>query len=163
MYPGILTPPIMYIHTFIVSLTQEFGWVGMPSLESLAPVLGDPATDYTIMSPNMQARENTIVGQQKVANMVKFNFGAYADPYLDVSSTNSFRRAIHMSMVAHSDCLRAGNGCNVHLRARTHTHSPTHTHSLTHSLTHSTTHSLTHSLTRSSRGRPDSRTGGRTC
>ena len=105
----------MYIHTFIVSLTQEFGWVGMPSLESLAPVLGDPTTDYTIMSPNMQARQNSAIQQQKVANMVKFNFGAYADPYLDVSSTNSFRRAIHMSMVAHSDCLRAGNGCNAHV------------------------------------------------
>ena len=37
---------------------SEFGWIGMPSLESLSPYLREELGDYTMMSPAMVARQN---------------------------------------------------------------------------------------------------------
>ena len=77
------------------------------SLETLAPVLGAPEEDYTLLSAAMQARANRIVPQARLAARVRWNFGAYADPHLNRSDTASFRRVIHLSMLAQADCLRA--------------------------------------------------------
>ena len=93
-----------YLDTVFAS---EFGWIGMPSLESLSPYLSSELGDYTVMSPAMVARQNHIVQQRTVANMVEWNMGALSAPYITASDAESFRRVIHMSQVAQADCLRA--------------------------------------------------------
>ena len=86
---------------------SEFGWIGMPSLESLSPYLSAELGDYSIMSPAMVARQNRIVQQRTVTNMVEWNMGGLSEPYITASDADSFRRVIHMSQVAQADCLRA--------------------------------------------------------
>jgi beta-mannosidase len=44
-----------YMETVFAS---EFGWIGMPSLESLSPYLSAELGDYNMMSPAMVARQN---------------------------------------------------------------------------------------------------------
>jgi beta-mannosidase len=80
----------------------------MPSLESLAPVLGSPESgDYTLLSAGVAVRQNRIVHMYKVQNLVQWMFGAWATPYLNTSDIDAFRRVIHMSQLAQSGCLRA--------------------------------------------------------
>jgi beta-mannosidase len=89
------------------SFASEFGWIGMPSLESLVPVLGTPAEDYTMHSKAMVDRQNRITPIATSENQVIYNFGQHVAPYINVSSSGAFRRVIHMSMVVQSDCLSA--------------------------------------------------------
>jgi hypothetical protein len=89
------------------SFASEFGWIGMPSLESLSPFLGSPSEDYTMTSAAMLARQNRITPITTSANQVKWNFGEKAAPYINQPDRDSFRRVIHMSMLAQSDCLSA--------------------------------------------------------
>jgi hypothetical protein len=84
---------------------SEFGWVGAPSFETLAPVL-TPA-DYTLTSPAMAHHGNTFITMDAVRNSVLFNFGPFAAPHVDVPSAPAFRRALHFSMLAQADCIRA--------------------------------------------------------
>ena len=84
---------------------SEFGWVGAPSFETLAPVLS-PA-DYTLTSPAMAHHGNTFITMDAVRNSVLFNFGPFAAPFVDVPSAPAFRRALHFSMLAQADCIRA--------------------------------------------------------
>ena len=84
---------------------SEFGWVGAPSFETLQPYL--PPTDYTLTSPAMAHHGNTFITMDAVRNSVLYNFGALAAPYVDVNSVAAFRRALHFSMLAQADCLRA--------------------------------------------------------
>jgi hypothetical protein len=85
---------------------SEFGWVGAPSLETLAPYLNGPS-DFTLTSPAMAHHGNTFITMDAVRNMVLFNFGPFAAPFVDVPSAPAFRRALHFSMLAQADCLRA--------------------------------------------------------
>ena len=91
----------------MTSFASEFGWIGMPSLESLAPVLGAPEEDYTMHSKAMVDRQNRITPIQTSENQVRFNFGQWAAPYINVSSAAAFKRVIHMSQQIQSDCLSA--------------------------------------------------------
>lgn len=88
-----------YLDTVFAS---EFGWIGMPSFESLSPYLSAELGDYTLMSPAMVERQNHIFQQRAVTNMVEWNMGRLADPYVTTPSVDSFRRVIHMSQVAQS-------------------------------------------------------------
>lgn len=94
-----LYPPVTY--------ASEFGWVGTPSFETLAPVLTGGDADYTLTSPGMTYRQNTIVHMTTVYNMVAFNFGRYAVPVLNTSTIRAFRSALHLSMLSQADCIRA--------------------------------------------------------
>lgn len=78
-----------------------------PVLESLAPVLGAPADDYTMHSKAMVDRQNRITPIATSENQVIYHFGAHAAPYSNVSTASSFKRVIHMSMVIQVDCLSA--------------------------------------------------------
>lgn len=89
------------------SFASEFGWIGMPSLESLAPVLGSPAEDYTMHSKAMTDRQNRITPLATSENQVIFNFGKFASRYINVSTAAAFKRIIHMSMVIQAECLSA--------------------------------------------------------
>ena len=86
---------------------SEFGWVGAPSFETLAPALTGGLADLTLTSPGMVYRQNTIVHMDKVYNMVRYNFGDFAAPVVDTASVPAFRHALHLSMLAQADCLRA--------------------------------------------------------
>jgi len=85
---------------------SEFGWVGAPSLETLAPALGGEA-DYTLKSAAMTFHGNYFITMEQVYNQVVYNFGAHAAPYVDVASVPAFRRALYFSMLSQADCLRA--------------------------------------------------------
>ena len=86
---------------------SEFGWVGAPSFETLAPVLTGGTSDLTLTSLGMVYRQNSIVHMNMVYNMVRFNFGAFAAAVIDTPSVPAFRHALHLSMLAQADCLRA--------------------------------------------------------
>ena len=58
-------------------------------------------------SPAMVDRQNRITPIQTSENMVRWNFGAKAAPYVDEASSSAFKRIIHMSQVAQADCVRA--------------------------------------------------------
>jgi beta-mannosidase len=92
-------PPVTY--------ASEFGWIGTPSFETLAPVLTGGNADYTLTSPGMTYRQNTIVHMTTVYNMVAYNFGRYAAPLLNTSTIPAFRSALHLGMLAQADCVRA--------------------------------------------------------
>lgn len=94
-----LYPPTTY--------ASEFGWIGAPSFETLAPVLTGGEADYTLTSPGMTYRQNTIVHQTTVYNMVAYNFGSYAEKVINTSTVAAFRSALHLSMLAQADCIRA--------------------------------------------------------
>lgn len=91
----------------VTNFASEFGWIGMPSLEALSPVLGRPEDDYTFLSPAMLDRQNRITPAATSQNMLLWNFDQYATPYITKPDASSFRRVIHMSQVAQTDCLRA--------------------------------------------------------
>jgi hypothetical protein len=56
----------------------------------------------------MVDRQNRITPILSSENMVRWNFGErYATPYIDTADEASFKRTIHMSQVAQTDCLRA--------------------------------------------------------
>ena len=88
------------------SFASEFGWIGMPSFESLSPVLPN-ASQYTMHSPAMVDRQNRITPILTTENTVKWNFDAKAAPYIDRADPDAFKRVIHMSQVAQTDCVRA--------------------------------------------------------
>ena len=79
----------------------------MPSVKALVPVLGPADTDYMLDAPMVAYRQNGVFPQNKVCNIVKYFFGAFAAPHLNTSSVASFRRVVHMSQVLQSTCLRA--------------------------------------------------------
>ena len=89
------------------SFASEYGWIGMPSLESLSPVLGSPSEDYTMLSKAMVDRQNRITPISTTANQVLYNFGAKIAAHLKNSTADSFKRVIHASQVVQSDCLSA--------------------------------------------------------
>ena len=89
------------------SFASEYGWIGLPSLESLSPVLGSPSEDYTMLSKAMVDRQNRITPISTTANQVLFNFGSKIAAHLNISSVESFKRVIHASQVVQSDCLSA--------------------------------------------------------
>ena len=78
----------------------------MPSFESLSPVLPN-ASHYTMHSPAMVDRQNRITPIATSENMVRWNFDAKVTPYIDSADAESFKRVIHMSQVAQTDCVRA--------------------------------------------------------
>ena len=61
----------------MTNFASEFGWIGMPSLEALSPVLGKPEEDYTFLSPAMVDRQNRITPAATSANMMLWNFDQY--------------------------------------------------------------------------------------
>jgi hypothetical protein len=63
--------------------------------------------DYTMHSPAMVDRQNRIVPIQTSENMLVWNFGEHAAPYINTSDVPSFKKVIHMSQVAQTDCVRA--------------------------------------------------------
>lgn len=87
------------------SYASEFGWVGAPSLETLAPYLAPE--DYTLNSSAMAHHGNTFITMGAVYNSVLYNFGGFAAPHVDVPSAPAFRRALHFSMLSQADCIRA--------------------------------------------------------
>lgn len=92
-----------YAHT---SFASEFGWIGMPSFESLAPMLG-PSAEYTMHSAAMVDRQNRITPISTSEDRVRWVFGRHAAPFIDTADEAAFKRVIHMSMVAQSDCVKA--------------------------------------------------------
>ena len=59
-------------------------------------------------SKGVQERQNRITPQYRVTNMMLWNFGPrYTAKHINTSTAASFKRMIHLSMVAQSDCLRA--------------------------------------------------------
>jgi hypothetical protein len=89
------------------SFGSEYGWIGMPSFESLAPMLGPSPTAYTMHSAVMVARQNRITPIGTSENRVRWVFGAHAAPFVDTADAAAFKRVIHMSMVAQADCVAA--------------------------------------------------------
>jgi beta-mannosidase len=89
------------------SFASEYGWIGMPSLESLSPVLGTPSEDYTMLSKAMVDRQNRITPISTTANQVMWNMGSKIAAHMNTSTVDSFRRVIHASQVVQSDCLSA--------------------------------------------------------
>ena len=72
----------------------------MPSLESLAPVLGAPDEDYTMHSKAMVDRQNRITPIRTSENQVIYNFGQHVAPYINKSSAGAFRRVILTPFIA---------------------------------------------------------------
>lgn len=87
------------------SYASEFGWVGAPSFETLAPFL--TPDDFTLTSPVMAYHGNTFIRMDAVRNMVLYNFGRFAAPFVDTPSVAAFRAALHLSAISQADCIRA--------------------------------------------------------
>lgn len=88
------------------SFASEYGWIGMPSFESLSPMLGS-SSEYTMHSAAMIDRQNRITPISTSESRVRWVFGDHAAPYIDTADEEAFKRVIHMSMVAQADCVRA--------------------------------------------------------
>ena len=107
----------------VTVFASEYGWLGMPSLESLEPYLSNASsrssssnggssqqeeeTDYRILSPVMVQHSNRIVKQPLVVDQLKWMFGDRVEKYIEHNDRDSFRRVIHMSQVVQADCVRA--------------------------------------------------------
>jgi len=86
---------------------SEFGWVGMPSLETLQSYLPNATTDYTLLSPRVSQKGDTASGLASIYTSLENAYGPYAWGVQDASTKESFRRAIHLSQVQQSACMRA--------------------------------------------------------